>query len=321
MQLSVDEQAVVDLIQTETVAFWSKDVAGFDACHLHAPYTRRWGFWQHGGIMVREGWEEIGRRSALYMDSLPRPIPEFANGAGMSQLNLRVLGDMAWMTFVRDFPRLKGVLTGALPNGSIHELVIFERHDGVWKIVLLGVLDAYLGDETVVQVAADGTALWRSEDAAAMLVDDDHFVVRGGKLRLRDRRLDARLQAAIHWAARLDTGLMSARGAMPLVIDAAGAEPRVCWVMADAGMILVMLEDKRPLADRLAYAARVFDLSPAQARLCAAIVEGQTLAEFGRATQVSVNTARTHLRRIFDKVGVRTQPALVRVLLSLSAPR
>ena len=31
------------------------------------------------------------------------------------------------------------------------------------------------------------------------------------------------------------------------------------------------------------------------------------------------STARTHLNRVFDKTGVRTQPALVRVLLSAPA--
>jgi DNA-binding CsgD family transcriptional regulator len=35
---------------------------------------------------------------------------------------------------------------------------------------------------------------------------------------------------------------------------------------------------------------------------------------------ITANTARTHLDRIFDKTGVRTQPALVRALLSVAAP-
>ncbi len=30
-----------------------------------------------------------------------------------------------------------------------------------------------------------------------------------------------------------------------------------------------------------------------------------------------INAARTHLRRMFDKTGVRSQPALLRVVLSL----
>ena len=41
-----------------------------------------------------------------------------------------------------------------------------------------------------------------------------------------------------------------------------------------------------------------------------------------RATEMKItpNTARTHLNRVFEKTGVRTQTALVRVLLSTAAP-
>jgi DNA-binding CsgD family transcriptional regulator len=34
---------------------------------------------------------------------------------------------------------------------------------------------------------------------------------------------------------------------------------------------------------------------------------------------VTVNTARTHLHRMFEKTGVRSQPALVGALLSVAA--
>jgi len=55
-------------------------------------------------------------------------------------------------------------------------------------------------------------------------------------------------------------------------------------------------------------------------RLAALVVEGLALAEIARRMGVTVNTARTHLNRVFDKVGVRTQSALVRVLLTAIAP-
>jgi DNA-binding CsgD family transcriptional regulator len=36
--------------------------------------------------------------------------------------------------------------------------------------------------------------------------------------------------------------------------------------------------------------------------------------------KIKPSTARTHLERIFDKTGVRSQPALVRLLLLAAAP-
>jgi DNA-binding CsgD family transcriptional regulator len=55
-------------------------------------------------------------------------------------------------------------------------------------------------------------------------------------------------------------------------------------------------------------------------RLAERIVAGEELPAAARTLGVSVNTVRTQLQRIFDKIGVRSQPALVRVLLSIASP-
>ena len=64
----------------------------------------------------------------------------------------------------------------------------------------------------------------------------------------------------------------------------------------------------------------VYGLTPAQTRLAALIVGGQGLVEAAGRLGVSVNTARTQLRRMFEKTGVNGQPALVRALLSVLSP-
>jgi DNA-binding CsgD family transcriptional regulator len=50
------------------------------------------------------------------------------------------------------------------------------------------------------------------------------------------------------------------------------------------------------------------------------IIAGHDLVNAAERLGVSVNTTRTHLQRMFDKTGVRTQPALVRALLSVASP-
>ena len=50
------------------------------------------------------------------------------------------------------------------------------------------------------------------------------------------------------------------------------------------------------------------------------VADGLSLTQVADRMGITANTARTHLKRVFDKVGVRTQPALVRVLLSAAAP-
>jgi hypothetical protein len=40
----------------------------------------------------------------------------------------------------------------------------------------------------------------------------------------------------------------------------------------------------------------------------------------GASSTPSARRARTHLQRMFEKTGVRSQPALVRMLLSVASP-
>ena len=76
-----------------------------------------------------------------------------------------------------------------------------------------------------------------------------------------------------------------------------------------------------PMLDRrIAAASVVFGLSPGQQRLARLLIDGNDLAAAARALSVSVNTARTQLRRIFEKTGVHNQAALVRLLLSIAPP-
>lgn len=59
-----------------------------------------------------------------------------------------------------------------------------------------------------------------------------------------------------------------------------------------------------------------FDLTFSEQRLAEQLLTGRTLAEAAQALGVSRNTAKTHLARIFDKTGARSQMALLRLLTS-----
>jgi len=61
---------------------------------------------------------------------------------------------------------------------------------------------------------------------------------------------------------------------------------------------------------------RLFGLTGAQARLCERLVSGSTLEEAARDLQISVETARVHLKRIFENMGVHKQSELVAKVLA-----
>jgi DNA-binding CsgD family transcriptional regulator len=57
-----------------------------------------------------------------------------------------------------------------------------------------------------------------------------------------------------------------------------------------------------------------FDLTATEAKVAVSIAAGGGVPATARALRISPNTVHTHLGRIFRKLGVNDQPALVRVL-------
>ena len=58
-------------------------------------------------------------------------------------------------------------------------------------------------------------------------------------------------------------------------------------------------------------------LTPAEAQIASMLVEGKTMREIARVTGRSPVTVKWHVQHLFNRVGVRRQTDLVRVLLSL----
>jgi DNA-binding CsgD family transcriptional regulator len=61
---------------------------------------------------------------------------------------------------------------------------------------------------------------------------------------------------------------------------------------------------------------RLYALTPTEARLAAILMQGKSLEDAGSELEVSTNTARTHLKRIFSKTGTTHQGDLISLLLS-----
>ena len=87
----------------------------------------------------------------------------------------------------------------------------------------------------------------------------------------------------------------------------ANRRPAVAVFITEPGRV------PRPDPDLLAL---LLDLSPTESRLTAAIVGGKTLQQFAQEAGVSLNTARTLLKRVFAKTGVSRQAELVSLALT-----
>lgn len=243
---------------------------------------------------------------------------DYAYRSTIENVILRIHGDMAWAVFDqqspgKDFPDHVG-------PGLTRAMRVFERHEGRWRIALLGWMsnDASPMGLAMLMLDGDGRVIWTSTEAIGRLEDDDDLVIRNGRLQIRNAACNRKLQGALRWAAELDDGYDSSHGSVPIVLGAGeGLPTRIWWIVADAGSIFFLL-DGQPMTDkRLDVAAAIYGLSAGQRRLAGYIADGLALPDVARQMGISANTARTHLQRIYDKTGVHTQPALMRVLLSV----
>jgi hypothetical protein len=130
-----EAQAVMQVIQAETNAFWMKDYEAWAACWLHSPEIRMMGWWARGGIRVTEGWDALSSSMRQLMDNNPAPNPQSAR-VRRECVNIRTSSQMAWVTFEQ-----YGADTGEpdmdMP-GLSYETRILEKHDGQWKLVYVG---------------------------------------------------------------------------------------------------------------------------------------------------------------------------------------
>jgi DNA-binding CsgD family transcriptional regulator len=234
-------------------------------------------------------------------------------------------GDLAWVTYDqvsrRDDPEF-------ILNGVQHELKIFHRVGGQWKIACAVVLAQQVEhlSEPIVEVRPDMTVAWINPGGSRMLGNHPGLEIGGNRLRARNRPFNEGLREAVKWAfERLSVNPQKNRGgsdrirAVALGEDDEGS-PRFCWVFIEDGKVLVAFDEPGARAEQLERARSLFGLSPGQMRLLGLVIQGQELAVAAENLGVSVNTARTQLNRVFAKMGVHNQTAMVRRLVSLRVP-
>lgn len=323
-----DHEKILSLIDAETSAYFAKDFDAWAKCWAHEPFVRRLAWFGRAGMMLNVGWEEESREQRRSMAAYPNPNPSMGR-LRRDNLNIRIGTDMAWVTFDQTAP-----VTGDpfdVP-GEQHELRILERVNGEWKIVCCGELrperDAV--PAPLLQVDASGVVVWQNEACTEVLWSSPFLAMRGRRLRATDPASDARLKAAIRWAASagdyathmatMATSSTDHLAAPVLLANPADEVVSVCWVSAQSRMILISLRDQDKSRNAIAPAAIAYGITPAQARLASLIVDGKDVVEAATVLGISVNTARTQLKRMFKKTGAHNQPSLVRAILMAAAP-
>lgn len=316
-------RAIWQVLQAETDAWLHRDFEALARHWVQSPQTRKMVSYINGGSFVLEGWDAIGAN----FRSLLEQAPDRYESAGLirwERVNIVVGGNMAWVSY-----DLVGADAGAGFElaGVCHELKIFQQVDGVWKICCICQIHRRIEhvDHPAIEVDGHARVLWMNGGARRRIDDHPGLTVASGRLRARHSGCRDSLGKAIGWAAEhvhgaLPVNFKSRIGKMVSLGEDDEGVPLFCWVLPEDGKIIVSFDNAELVAQSIDTSARVYGLSPAQARLAHLIADGHDLAAASSRLGVSVNTLRTQLQRMFDKTGTRSQVALVRALLSADAP-
>ena len=324
---------IVGTILDGITALRQRDPKGWVSKWVQTPYARRVGrrnfdaagaaVVPNAGLYIQDGWDEIWPAMQPLFDNdlvsiYPRgcPVRKLVR-AGQGRYGL---GDVRAST--RSTPTARRRPTR---SASCAKSRVMGRDADQWKFTYMGFFHEIpqRPAEAAVRLDEHAAITGMTRAAAERIGESEVLRVRNGRLRAADRHVDARLLAVIGDVARTSpwsTGTVC----KPFLIKTPwGTADCLCWISSSLDMtgsaIITFGEQFQPHR-RLHNAIRVYRLSPAQARLAERIIDGHDLVAAAEQLGVTVNTARTHLHRMFEKTGVRSQPALVGALLSVAAP-
>ena len=291
-----------------------------------------------------------------YMDGNPRGAPMMAEmyPGFRTDADFRSASERASLPVYRDFliPRGIDAAAGTVFQGTRDDAVAltlehFASHEQAKAAVpLLDSLRPHLGRAFSLAARLRANADADAIAALALAGLAAAVVARNGQLRAIDERFARRLNGAIDThagrvrfanrfvQARLDQALARVSdpgGVRSIAIPGEQGEPpfalHLLPLRLDArdvfdtdGVLLLLAEPGNasiPGADLLRL---LFDLTPTEARLTRLLTEGHAAAEAATLLGMREQTARTHLRSVFAKTGVRRQSDLIRLLLGIGMP-
>jgi DNA-binding CsgD family transcriptional regulator len=181
-----------------------------------------------------------------------------------------------------------------------------------------------------VGILAEGGRILHANAAARMMMSAGQPIrSEGGRLAAGRPEETAALRGAVEQAGR-DEAELGATGlglkltdregetALAHVLPLARREARQRIVPGATAAVFIARRDSAGVP-RLAGFARAFGLSPAEARMLARLVAGETPAEAALALGITLATAKTHLARLLAKTGTGRQADL-RALVARLCP-
>ncbi len=184
-------------------------------------------------------------------------------------------------------------------------------------------------DRGVIVTGADGRVRYANRSAERLLGSGRGLDATRGRLRAARSADTSALTAIIDGATRTGIGKGNAavdalalpRGddTSPLAVVAEPLSPAHADRLGQTqehGAILFVSEAESASRPPPARLAAVYGLTPAEAQVAAYLASGEGVPAAAAELGITVNTAKTHLKAVFEKVGVTRQAQLVRRIVA-----
>ena len=193
---------------------------------------------------------------------------------------------------------------------------LFVEHDAA-----LGALE--FAPRGIIFIARSGQIAYRNSAARMILEKSDGLREKQGSMHIDDPAAQDKFHAFIGSTISADSRNApdsmickaprgSGAAAYQLIISRVPVNKNRASLNADEIAVMAIIHNPNDLVDLDAKFLRTFyELSPAEARLGQALYKHKNLASASKALGISINTARSELKRIFKKVGVNSQSALL----------
>jgi DNA-binding CsgD family transcriptional regulator len=297
--------------------------------HKLDPFANGWRAIGNSGIYA--GHElvdpEAFRRSEIYNDYCSRLGIFHTLGAGVdlgsgTSLIVGIHRPIERDDFAASDRHLLEVLLPHLSRAAqVHNVLgtaDLRRHLGDWMLKTLSV--------SAIAVDRQCRVVFANDAAQELLQASEGLRIKQGRLTTYDPR-----QAEALWQAVCRPAVIAGAGAMPpgdvLLVRRAKGQPlsvlvaplqrdNCAYSSVDAWAIIFAhnpASQRFPATEAL---AKLYRLSPAQARLLEALLQGERIGEYANRLGISTNTANTQLKQIFAKTGTNRQSDLMRQISS-----
>ncbi|MFK8035965.1 MAG: LuxR C-terminal-related transcriptional regulator [Hyphomicrobiales bacterium] len=307
------------VLEADIASYLARDRESWEQCWVKDGRFRS--FMECGTMQIARSYEDFRQNVFEAMDAEPEPVKADVR---LENLEIELNGTVAWATFEEMVESTSNPL--AAPNHS-HNFRLLEHSDGQWRILIHGCWAEPLRDTDTpaIEVSADGQVLWLNNAAQSRLKSFRGLTISNGKLRASRRSWDAGLQNAISGAHNL-TGFgeynrAKSEGAgevsFPVVLgENDDGALLLCWAKVADGRVYILFGSDRNLSKQIKIAQAIYGISKTQTEIIEHIAQGLDLTDAAVELGITKNTARTHLRRVYEKVDVSSQIELLRLLIS-----